>query len=81
MDLKKMKKITGRMTALFFVSALTAIGAGAIIGIDTLQTAILAGVISIANVIEDLSRGYLNDGSLTNSEIDEAFARNIPDER
>jgi hypothetical protein len=76
-----MKKITGRMTALFFVSALTAIGAGAIIGIDTLQTAILAGVISIANVIEDLSRGYLNDGSLTNSEIDEAFARNIPDER
>jgi hypothetical protein len=76
-----MKKITGRMTALFFVSALTAIGAGAIIGIDTLQTAILAGVISIANVIEDLSRGYLNDGSLTNSEIDEAFAKNIPDER
>lgn len=81
MDLKKMKKIAGRMTALFFVSALTAIGAGAIIGIDTVQTAILAGIISIANVIEDLSRGYLNDGSLTNSEIDEAFANNIPDKR
>ena len=69
------------MTALFFVSALTAIGAGAIIGIDTIQTAILAGIFSIANVIEDLSRGYLNDGSLTNSEIDEAFANNIPDKR
>ena len=81
MDLKKIKKIAGRMTALFLVSALTAIGAGAIIGIDTIQTAVLAGIISIANVIEDLSRGYLNDGSLTNSEIDEAFASNIPDKR
>ena len=69
------------MTALFLVSALTAIGAGAIIGIDTIQTAVLAGIISIATVIEDLSRGYLNDGSLTNSEIDEAFANNIPDKR
>ena len=81
MDLRKVKKIAGRMTALFLVSALTAIGAGAIIGIDTIQTAVLAGIISIANVIEDLSRGYLNDGSLTNSEIDEAFANNIPDKR
>jgi uncharacterized membrane protein len=80
-DLRKVKKIAGRMTALFLVSALTAIGAGAIIGIDTIQTAVLAGIISIANVIEDLSRGYLNDGSLTNSEIDEAFANNIPDKR
>jgi hypothetical protein len=80
-DLKKIKKIAGRITALFLVSALTAIGAGAIIGIDTIQTAVLAGIISIANVIEDLSRGYLNDGNLTNAEIDEAFAKNIPDER
>ena len=81
MDLGKIKKIAGRMTALFLVSALTAIGAGAIIGIDTIQTAVLAGIISIANVIEDLSRGYLNDGKLTNSEIDEAFANNIPDKK
>jgi hypothetical protein len=80
-DLGKIKKIAGRMTALFLVSALTAIGAGAIIGIDTIQTAVLAGIISIANVIEDLSRGYLNDGKLTNSEIDEAFANNIPDKK
>ena len=74
------KKLVLRIIALFVVSALTTIGAGAIIGIDTLQTAILAGVMGIANVIEDLARGYLNDGELSEDEIDAAFAANTPEE-
>lgn len=73
-------KIAKRMLALFIVSALTTIGAGAIIGIDTLQTAILAGVMGIANVVEDLARGYLNDGELSDEEIDAAFVDNTPEE-
>lgn len=71
-------KIAKRVFALFIVSALTTIGAGAIIGLDTIQTAILAGILGVANVIEDLARGYLNDGKLTQAEIDEAFAENTP---
>lgn len=74
------KKIGLRMLALFLVSALTTVGAGAIIGIDTLQTAILAGVMGIANVVEDLARGYLNDGELSDEEIDAAFVENTPEE-
>lgn len=73
-------KIGLRMLALFLVSALTTIGAGAIIGIDTLQTAILAGVMGIANVVEDLARGYLNDGELSEEEIDAAFVDNTPED-
>jgi hypothetical protein len=73
-------KIAKRMLALFIVSALTTIGAGAIIGIDTIQTAILAGVMGIANVVEDLARGYLNDGELSDEEIDAAFTDNTPEE-
>ena len=69
------------MLALFLVSAFTTIGAGAVIGIDVLQTAILAGVMGIANVVEDLARGYLNDGELTEEEIDQAFVDNIPAEK
>jgi hypothetical protein len=75
------KKLIGRIIALFVVSALTTIGAGAIIGIDTLQTAILAGVMGIANVVEDLARGYLNDGELSEDEINSAFADNTPEEQ
>ena len=73
-------KIAKRMLALFIVSALTTIGAGAIIGIDTIQTAILAGVMGIANVVEDLARGYLNDGQLSDEEIDAAFVNNTPED-
>jgi hypothetical protein len=81
MDKETVTSLLGRIVALFLVSALTTIGAGAIIGIDTLQTAILAGVMGVANVVEDLSRGYLKDGKLSKKEIDDAFAANTPDPR
>lgn len=71
-------KIAKRIFALFIVSALTTIGAGAIIGLDTLQTAFLAGILGVANVVEDLARGYLNDGKLDKAEIDAAFTDNTP---
>ena len=71
-------KIAKRIFALFIVSALTTIGAGAIIGLDTLQTAFLAGILGVANVIEDLARGYLNDGKLSSAEIEDAFVSNTP---
>ena len=78
MDTQTLMSIVGRMIALFLVSALTTVGAGAIIGIDTVQTAILAGVLGIANVLEDLARGYLDDGKLSQAEINEAFRKNTP---
>jgi hypothetical protein len=81
MDKETVTSLIGRIVALFLVSALTTIGAGAIIGIDTLQTAILAGVMGVANVVEDLSRGYLNDGKLSKTEINDAFAANTPEKR
>lgn len=74
-------KIAQRILALFTVSALTTIGAGAIIGMDTLQTAILAGIMGVANVVEDLARGYLNDGKLSKDEIDSAFQENTPEKK
>jgi len=81
MDKETTISIVGRMVALFLVSALTTVGAGAIIGIDTVQTAILAGVMGVANVVEDLSRSYLNDGKLSKKEINDAFAANTPEAR
>ncbi|CAB4242246.1 hypothetical protein UFOVP222_71 [uncultured Caudovirales phage] len=74
-------KIAKRMLSLFLVSALATIGAGAAIGIDVLHTALLAGIMGVANVIEDLARGYLNDGVLTDDEINQAFVDNIPAEK
>jgi hypothetical protein len=71
-------KIAKRMLALFLVTALATVGAGAAIGIDVVHAALLAGIMGIANVVEDLARGYLNDGHLSDDEIDAAFVDNIP---
>ena len=50
-------KIAKRMLSLFLVTALATVGAGAAIGINVLQAALLAGIMGIANVVEDLARG------------------------
>lgn len=68
------------MVALFLVSALATVGAGAIVGLDVSRTAILAGILGIAHVVEDLARGYLNDGRLTQKEVNYAFVVNTPEE-
>ena len=74
-------KIAKRMLALFLVTALATVGAGAAIGIDVIHAALLAGIMGVANVVEDLARGYLNDGELSEDEINSAFVDNIPAER
>lgn len=63
-----------RIIAVFAASGLSVIGAGAVVGISTAKAVILAGTLGVATVVEKLARGFLNDGKLTASEINEAFA-------
>lgn len=62
-----------RIVAVFTASGLSVIGAGAIIGIDTLSAVLLAGTLGVATVVEKLARAYLDDGTLTLEEINQAF--------
>ena len=71
---KKFQTIMGRVFATFAVSALSVIGAGALVGVEIWQSALMAGIGGIAAVVEALSRAYLKDGNLTYAEIDEVFA-------
>jgi hypothetical protein len=64
-----------RIVAVFAASGLSVIGAGAIVGIDTASAVILAGTLGVATVVEALARGFLDDGKLSATEINEAFAR------
>lgn len=66
-------KVLMRIVAVFAASGLSVIGAGAIIGIDTLSAVVLAGTLGVVTVVEKLARFYLEDGKLTLSEINEAF--------
>ena len=61
------------MVAVFIAQALSVIGAGSLIGIDVIQSSLLAGLLGVANVLEILARKYLNDGSLSYEEVNQAF--------
>ena len=69
----KLRMILARMVAVFVANGLAIIGAGSIIGIDTLSSVLLAGSLGVAKVTEALARGFLDDGKLTLEEINEAF--------
>ena len=65
--------ISKRMVAVFIAQALSVIGAGSLIGIDVVQSSLLAGLLGVANVLEILARKYLNDGKLSYEEVNQAF--------
>jgi len=67
------KNITFRIIAVFAANGLGVIGAGAIIGIDTVSAIILAGTLGVATVVEKLARGFIDDGKLDVDEINAAF--------
>lgn len=71
---QKAKAVLGRIFAMFAVSALSVIGAGALVGVEIWQAALMAGIGGVATVLEGLSRAYLKDGNLTYAEIDEVFS-------
>jgi hypothetical protein len=63
-----------RIIAVFAASGLSVIGAGAVVGISTVEAVILAGTLGVATVVERLARGFLDDGKLTIQEINNAFS-------
>lgn len=69
----KVRKITLRILAVFSASGLSVIGAGALAGVELWQAVLMAGIGGVATVVEGLSRAYINDGDLSNAEIDEVF--------
>jgi hypothetical protein len=63
-----------RIVAVFEASGLSIIGAGSLVGIDTLTAVIMAGTLGVATVVEKLARAFLDDGKLSASEINSAFS-------
>jgi hypothetical protein len=72
---KNLSNILMRIVAVFAASGLSVIGAGAIVGIETISAVILAGTLGVATVVEALARSFLDDGKLSAQEINDAFAK------
>ena len=76
---KELTNVLMRILAVFLASGLSVLGAGAVVGIDTVKAVALAGILGVASVIEKIARSFLDDGKLTLSEINAAFKPNKQD--
>jgi hypothetical protein len=72
--LQKIKVIIARMVAVFVANGLAVIGAGSLIGVDTISSILLAGSLGVIKVAESLARAYIDDGKITLEEINDSFA-------
>lgn len=63
------------MIAVIIASITGTIGVGSILGIEAWKSAGIAALMGIAVVAESLARKYLDDGQLSNAEINESFAK------
>lgn len=66
-----------RVVATFVASALGVIGAGSLGGVSPATAAFVGGILAVAKVIEKLSLAFLEDGKLSNAEINAAFQQSV----
>ena len=59
MNLKVAKDVILRSVALFLVTALPAIGAGSFIGVEPINSAVIAGALAVSRIITDLAKALL----------------------
>ena len=70
---QNIKIIIARMLAVFIANGLAVIGAGSLIGVDTVSSVLLAGSLGVIKVAEALARAYIDDGKITIDEINQSF--------
>lgn len=75
MKLSIVKDVLFRSIALFMTMALPAIGAGAFAGVEPVNSALIAGALGVSKVLTDLAKAFLDDGKLTQDEVDAVFKR------
>jgi hypothetical protein len=71
------KKIAGRTIATVVLKISTTGGGSALLGAELWLSLALAAWIGILEVAEELSKAYLEDGKITEAELNDASARII----
>lgn len=52
---------------------------GSVAGVEPVKNAMIAAGVGVLEVLEELSKAYVNDGHLSDDEIDAAFAKQVAD--
>jgi len=75
--MKTLGNVLFRIVATFVASALGVIGAGSLGGVAPATAAAIGGILAVAKVIEKLSLAFLEDGRLSQNEINAAFQQSV----
>jgi hypothetical protein len=75
--MKLFNNVVLRIIATFIANALAVVGAGSIVGVELWLAAAMGGILAVFKVIELLALAFLEDGKLTEAEINAAFRQTI----
>lgn len=75
--MKLFNNVLLRIIATFIANALAVVGAGSIVGVELWLAAAMGGILAVFKVIELLALAFLEDGKLTEAEINAAFRQTI----
>ena len=69
----KLKRFIIRVIALIAYESLSTFGLSSGLGIDKIQAALVAGLLPLVMVIRETAKGLIDDGVLTDAEMDSAI--------
>lgn len=75
MNRQIIKDLSGRTLAYVILKISGAFVGGAAIGLEFWQSAVMAAFTGIMEISEEVSRAYLNDGSVSVEELNDSFAK------
>jgi hypothetical protein len=77
MDKSMFKAISGRTIAYVIMKVSGTFVGGSAIGLQFWQSIAMASIAGIMEIAEEMSRNYLNDGQITQDELDASAAKLI----
>ena len=71
--MQNLKSITKRTIAYIVLKVSATLGGGFVMGIEVIQAVVMAAFIGVMEVAEEVSRHYVEDGDVSESDINEIF--------
>ena len=74
MSMLQVKEILKRIAAMVVLKVSGVLAMGSLAGVEPVKNAIIAAGVGVLEVLEELSKAYINDGHISDEEINSAFA-------
>lgn len=75
MSIIQVKEILKRIAAMVVLKVSGVLAIGSVAGVEPIKNAAIAAGVGVLEVLEELSKSYMNDGYISDDEINAAFAK------